>query len=196
VGSKFKDGGENPPTLRGFSLGEVLIKFFASHTFLDRLQIPKSISRLLNAKCVQDLLKSCSISFLQEQMQRAYHLLAVHGDLETLLNLCATEIRQAIHLSTGLSAAMKGAERENAQEIQQRTGARISIRPKVSSSVYRLIVEARGTEVQVEAVEHLIQDMTRTTSALRAAFMSLCFVKGASQMLFAGKVNPMIQNVK
>lgn len=178
--------GENPPNLQRFPPGELLIEFFASHTSLESLRIPDSISRLVNAKCVQDLLKSCSLSFLQDQMQRAYHLLAVHGDLETLLNLCQAEVRETIHLSTGLSAAMRGAERENGREIQERTGAKVSIRRKFQSFIYRLIVEARGTELQVEAVEHLIQDMTRTTSAMRAAFMSMCFVKGASQILFEG----------
>ncbi|KAK3698052.1 hypothetical protein QZH41_010823, partial [Actinostola sp. cb2023] len=183
------DHAQGTPSLRGTSLGEVLIQFFASHVSIVELRIPHSISKLVKAKTIDELLNPSSLTLLQEHFQRAYHVIVLYGDLDCLLRLSGAEKRHVVHLSTGLSNAMKGAERENARGMQERTGAQVRIRAKGSSVTYRLIVEAKGTEIQIEAVDQILQDMTRTTSALRAAFMSMCFVKGASQILFESSRN-------
>lgn len=182
------DPSKSAPSLQGgISLGEVLIQFFASYASLVQMSLPVSIRRLLKVNTIDELLNQPSITLLQEHFQRAYHVIALYGDLTCLLNISAAEVRHVIHLSTGLSNAMKGAEQENAHEMQERTGAQVYIRAKRSSVIYQLIVEAKGTELQVDAVEYILQEMTGTASALKVAFMSMCFVKGASQMLFEGR---------
>lgn len=153
------------------------------------MPLPSTISRLLKIDKVHELFNQTSFTLLQEHFQRAYHLIALYGDLASLLSVSSAEVRHVIHLSTGLSNAMRGAEHENARELTERTGALVKIRVKGSTVTHRLIVEVKGTELQVDAVEHILQEMTQTSSALKVAFMSMCFVKGASIMLFEGTQN-------
>ena len=58
---------------------------------------------------------------LKENMQRAFHFLALFRDAKVLLTVSASEIDRVIFLSEALSYAMAGSERYNASQLSNGT---------------------------------------------------------------------------
>lgn len=178
-----------PITLGDEEIGEILLTFFQAYNSTLEAEIPQPFSSLLGVAKLSELLDAEHLRLLKEHMQRAFHLLALYGDVEVLLTISASEIDRVIFLSEELSYAMAGSERHNAYELSKKTGARVTIRPSLPGSGFGLVLQAIGTESAVASVERALNAMATQALRNRAAIMSVCFVKEAKLMVIEGSLS-------
>ncbi|KAJ7353981.1 hypothetical protein OS493_030827 [Desmophyllum pertusum] len=137
-----------------------------------------------------ELLDKEHLLLVKEHMQRGYQLLALYGDVQIMLAISGSEDYNVIFLSPLLSSFMAGIEKSRAQEIARKTGATsIVIRPSFSRSRTSAILEVKGSEPAIRAVERELERMTTQASRDRVSLMSGCFVEDASLLLFEGSRN-------
>lgn len=173
-------------TIGDEQIGEILLTFFQAYNATLDMEIPQSFASLLGVPKLAELLDSEHLRLLKEHMQRAFHLLALYGDVEVLLTVSASEIDRVIFLSEALSYTMAGSERHNAFELSKKTGARVTIRPSLPGSGFGLVLQAIGTESAVASVERALNAMATQALRNKAAIMSVCFVKEAKHMVMEG----------
>lgn len=178
-----------PITLGDEEIGEILLTFFQAYNSTLEAEIPQPFASLLGVAKLSELLDTEHLRLLKEHMQRAFHLLALYGDVEVLLTISASEIDRVIFLSEELSYAMAGSERHNAYELSKKTGARVTIRPSLPGSGFGLVLQAIGTESAVASVERALNAMATQALRNRAAIMSVCFVKEAKLMVIEGSLS-------
>lgn len=178
-----------PITLGDEEIGEILLTFFQAYNSTLEAEIPQPFASLLGVAKLSELLDAEHLRLLKEHMQRAFHLLALYGDVEVLLTISASEIDRVIFLSEELSYAMAGSERHNAYELSKKTGARVTIRPSLPGSGFGLVLQAIGTESAVASVERALNAMATQALRNRAAIMSVCFVKEAKLMVIEGSLS-------
>lgn len=167
-------------------IGEILLTFFQAYNSALEMDIPQPFASLLGVTKLAELLDAEHLRLLKEHMQRAFHLLALYGDVEVLLTVSASEIDRVIFLSEALSYTMAGSERHNAFELSKKTGARVTVRPSLPGSGFGLVLQAIGTESAVASVERALNAMATQALRNKAAIMSVCFVKEAKHMLMEG----------
>lgn len=167
-------------------IGEILLTFFQAYNSALEMDIPQPFASLLGVTKLAELLDAEHLRLLKEHMQRAFHLLALYGDVEVLLTVSASEIDRVIFLSGALSYTMAGSERHNAFELSKKTGARVTVRPSLPGSGFGLVLQAIGTESAVASVERALNAMATQALRNKAAIMSVCFVKEAKHMLMEG----------
>ena len=173
-------------TLGDEQIGEILLTFFQAYNSTLDMEIPQPFASLLGVSRLAELLDAEHLRLLKEHMQRAFHLLALYGDVEVLLTVSASEIDRVIFLSEALSYTMAGSERHNAFELSKKTGARVTIRPSLPGSGFGLVLQAIGTESAVASVERALNGMATQALRNKAAIMSVCFVKEAKHMVMEG----------
>ena len=178
-----------PITLGDEEIGEILLTFFQAYNSTLEAEIPQPFASLLGVAKLSELLDAEHLRLLKEHMQRAFHLLALYGDVEVLLTISASEIDRVIFLSEELSYAMAGSERHNAYELSKKTGARVTIRPSLPGSGFGLVLQVIGTESAVASVERALNAMATQALRNRAAIMSVCFVKEAKLMVIEGSLS-------
>lgn len=178
--------GQHPRALNAAKLGTILLEFFQNYRTLLDNNFPEPFANLLHMRSPAELLTKEQLDLSRQHMLRAFHLLALHGDVQVVLALCGSEVDRVIFLSPALSCTMRGLERSNARKLSHKTGARITIRPKLPANGFRLILEARGTAPAVSAVEQELERLTIRAARDKVSLMSLSFVQGASLMVFEG----------
>ena len=168
-------------------LGEILMTFFQTHDSSFERELPESLARVLRVRKLSELLDKGHLHLVKEHMQRGYQLLALYGDVQIMLAISGSEDYNVIFLSPLLSSFMAGIEKSRAQEIARKTGATsIVIRPSFSRSRTSAILEVKGSEPAIRAVERELERMTTQASRDRVSLMSGCFVEDASLLLFEG----------
>ena len=168
-------------------LGYVLLEFFRNHqSILDKFPIPQRFVGLLGAKEFQSLLGDGDARLLHEQMQRAYHILALHCDVTVLLEVCASEIQHTCHLTDQLSAWIAGSERYHSKMFSEKSGAKVRIRPRLPGLGPNLLLEASGTGVALQLLENLLDDKSADLITQPFSCIGLYFVSGANTMIFEG----------
>lgn len=178
-----------PITLGDEEIGEILLNFFQAYNSTLDTEIPQPFASLLGVAKLAELLDTEHLRLLKEHMQRAFHLLALYGDVEVLLTISASEVDRVIFLSEELSYAMTGSERHNAYELSKKTGARVTIRPSLPGSGFGLVLQAIGTESAVASVERALNAMATQALRNKAAIMSVCFIKEAKLMVVEGSLS-------
>ena len=168
-------------------VGQLLVTFFQSHDSCFERELPQSLARLFRARKLSKLLGKDHLVLVKEQMQRAYQLLALFGDAQIMLSISGSEDYNVIFLSPLLSTFIAGVEKSKAQEIARKTGARsVIIRPNVPRSRSSAVLEVKGSEPAIRAVERELEEMSTLASRDRISLMSGCFVEDASLLLFEG----------
>ena len=168
-------------------VGQLLVTFFQSHDSCFERELPQSLARLFGARKLSKLLGKDHLVLVKEQMQRAYQLLALFGDAQIMLSISGSEDYNVIFLSPLLSTFIAGVEKSKAQEIARKTGARsVIIRPNVPRSRSSAVLEVKGSEPAIRAVERELEEMSTLASRDRISLMSGCFVEDASLLLFEG----------
>ena len=168
-------------------VGQLLLNFFQAHDSCFEKELPQSLASLLDARKLSELLEKDHLVLVKEQMQRAYQLLALFGDAQIMLSISGSEDYNVIFLSPLLSTFIAGVEKSKAQEIARKTGARsVIIRPNVPRSRSSAVLEVKGSEPAIRAVERELEEMSTLASRDRISLMSGCFVEDASLLLFEG----------
>ena len=168
-------------------VGQLLVTFFQSHDSCFEKELPQSLARLFDVRKLSELLGKDHLVLVKEQMQRAYQLLALFGDAQIMLSISGSEDYNVIFLSPLLSTFIAGVEKSKAQEIARKTGARsVIIRPNVPQSRSSAVLEVKGSEPAIRAVERELEEMSTLASRDRISLMSGCFVEDASLLLFEG----------
>ena len=168
-------------------VGQLLLNFFQAHDSCFEKELPQSLASLLDARKLSELLEKDHLVLVKEQMQRAYQLLALFGDAQIMLSISGSEDYNVIFLSSLLSSFIAGVEKSKAQEIARKTGARsVIIRPNVPRSRSSAVLEAKGSEPAIRAVERELEEMSTLASRDRISLISGCFVEDASLLLFEG----------
>ena len=168
-------------------LGDILMKFFKAHDSCFETELPDSLANILHARKLAELLDKEHLVLVREHMQRAYQLLALYGDVQIMLTISGSEDYDVIFLSPLLSSFMAGVEKSKAQEIARKTGARsVVIRPSFPRSRAAAVLEVKGSEPAIRAVERELDKMSSHASRDRVSLMSGCFVEDASVLLFEG----------
>ena len=168
-------------------VGQLLLNLFQAHDSCFEKELPQSLASLLDARKLSELLEKDHLVLVKEQMQRAYQLLALFGDAQIMLTISGSEDYNVIFLSPLLSSFIAGVEKSKAQEIARKTGARsVIIRPNVPRSRSSAVLEAKGSEPAIRAVERELEEMSTMASRDRISLMSGCFVEDASLLLFEG----------
>ena len=171
-------------------LGTVLMTFFQTHDSSFEKDLPDTLARTLHVRKLTELLDKEHLVLVKEHMQRAYQLLALYGDVQIMLAISGSEDYNVIFLSPLLSTYLAGVEKSKAQEIARKTGATsIVIRPSFSRSRAAAILEVKGSEPAIRAVERELERMSDQASSDRLSLMSNCFVEDASLLLFEGSRN-------
>ena len=171
-------------------LGTVLMTFFQTHDSSFEKDLPDTLARILHVRKLTELLDKEHLVLVKEHMQRAYQLLALYGDVQIMLAISGSEDYNVIFLSPLLSTYLAGVEKSKAQEIARKTGATsIVIRPSFSRSRASTILEVKGSEPAIRAVERELERMSVQASSDRLSLMSNCFVEDASLLLFEGSRN-------
>ena len=192
-----KSCSENPNTvpltraqLDTAQLGMVLMTFFETHDSSFEKDLPDSLARTLHVRKLAELLDKEHLLLVKEHMQRAYQLLALYGDVQIMLAISGSEDYSVIFLSPLLTTYLAGVEKSKAQEIAKKSGATsIVIRPSFSRSRASAILEVKGSEPAIRAVERELEEMSTQASSDRMSLMSGCFVEDASLLLFEGSRN-------
>ena len=188
-------GNQNKPFLTGAELdtaqlGMVLMTFFETHDSSFEKDLPDSLARTLQVRKLAELLDKEHLLLVKEHMQRAYQLLALYGDVQIMLAISGSEDYSVIFLSPLLTTYLAGVEKSKAQGIARKTGATsIVIRPSFSRSRASAILEVKGSEPAIRAVERELEKMSTQASSDRVSLMSGCFVEDASLLLFEGSRN-------
>ena len=176
--------------LNAIQLAEILLDFFRMHETSFEREIPDPLARILRTRKFKDLLDKDHVDLVKEHMRRAYQLLALYGDVQIMLAISGSEDYNVIYLSPLLSSFLAGVEKSKAREIATRTGARsVIIRPRLPQSRNSAILEVKGSEPAIRAVERELGRMSVQASRDRVSLMSGCFVEGASLLLFEGSRN-------
>lgn len=82
---------------------------------------------------------------------------------------------------------MPGVTKSRAREIARKTGARsVIIRPNFPRSHSSFVLELKGSEPAIRAVERELEEMSTLASRDRVSLMSGCFVEDASLLVFEG----------
>ena len=171
-------------------LGAVLMTFFQTHDSSFEKDLPDTLARTLHVRKLTELLDKEHLVLVKDHMQRAYQLLALYGDVQIMLAICGFEDYNVIFLSPLLTTYLAGVEKSKAQEIARKTGATsIVIRPSFSRSRASAILEVKGSEPAIRAVERELEKMSVQASSDRVSLMSGCFVENASLLLFEGSRN-------
>ena len=184
----------DPPLTRGeldtAQLGAVLMTFFQTHDSSFEKDLPDSLARTLHVPKLAELLDKEHLLLVKEHMQRAYQLLALYGDVQIMLAISGSEDYNVIFLSPLLTTYLAGIEKSKAQGIARKTGATsIVIRPSFSRSRASAILEVKGSEPAIRAVERELEKMSTQASSDRVSLMRGCFVEDASLLLFEGSRN-------
>ena len=137
---------------RNIPLGYVLLEFFRSHQSIIDSNIPNIFSSLLGAEQFSDLLGEGDAQLLHDQMQRAYHILALHCDVTVLLEVCSSKEQISCQLSDQLSAWIAGSESHHSKGFSEKSGAKVRIRPRLPGLGTNLLLEASGTSVALRFV--------------------------------------------
>jgi hypothetical protein len=137
----FKLGPRNTP------LGYVLLEFFRRHQTLFDNEIPEVFADLLGEDEFQYLLGEGDVLLLHDQMQRAYHILALHCDVTVLLEVASAKEQISCHLTDQLSAWIAGSEAHHSKLFSEKSGAKVRIRPRLPGLGTNLLLEASGTGV-------------------------------------------------
>ena len=168
-------------------VGQLLVTFFQSHDSCFEKELPQSLARLFGVRKLSERLGKDHLVLVKEQMQRAYQLLALFGDAQIMLTISGSEDYNVIFLSPLLSSFIAGVEKSKAQEIARKTGARsVIIRPNFPRSCSSAVLEVKGSEPAIRAVERELEEMSKIASRDRISLMSGCFVEDASLLLFEG----------
>ena len=128
-------------------LGYVLLEFFRRHQSLLENDIPEAFVELLDADQFQSLLGEGDEQLLHDQMQRAYHILALHCDVTVLLEVSSSKEQISCHLTDQLSAWIAGSEGHHSKLFSEKSGAKVRIRPRLPGLGTNLLLEASGTAV-------------------------------------------------
>ena len=172
------------------SLGAVLMTFFQTHDSSFEEDLPDTLARTLHVRKLTELLDKEHLVLVKDHMQRAYQLLALYGDVQIMLAICGFEDYNVIFLSPLLTTYLAGVEKSKAQEVARKTGATsIVIRPSFSRSRASAILEVKGSEPAIRAVERELEKMSVQASSDRVSLISRCFVENASLLLFEGSRN-------
>ena len=168
-------------------LGEMLMRFFEAHKSFFEEEVPDPLARILRARKFEDLLDKDHVNLVKEHMRCAYQLLALYGDVQIMLTISGSEDYNVIYLSPLLSSLFAGVEKSKALEITRKSGARsVVIRPKLPRSRNSAILEVKGSEPTIRAVEVELDRMEKQASRDRVSLMSGCFVEDASVVLYEG----------
>ena len=171
-------------------LGAVLMTFFQTHDSSFENDLPVSLASILHVRNLAELLDKEHLLLVKEHMQRAYQLLALYGDVQIMLAISGSEDYHVIFLSPLLTTYLAGVEKSKAQGIARKTGATsIVIRPSFSRSHASAILEVKGSEPAIRAVERELEKMSSQASSDRVSLMRDCFVEDASLLLFEGSRN-------
>ena len=168
------------------TLGEVLLSFLQSYGDVLTDPFPEPIASILGVDNAAALLTEEQRRLSREHVLHAFHFLALHSDVKVVLALCGSEVHRVVFLSDALSCTMRGLERSHAKRLSRQSGAKVTIRPKPSAISFRLILEARGSAAAQATVEREVERLSIRAARDRVSLMSLCFVQGASLMLFEG----------
>lgn len=138
---QFKLGPRNTP------LGHVLLEFFRRHQAVLDADIPDVFASLLDVDQFQLLLGEDDAQLLHDEMQRAYHILALHSDVTVLLEVSSAKKQISCHLTDQLSAWISGSEAHHSKLFSEKSGAKVRIRPRLPGLGTNLLLEASGTSV-------------------------------------------------
>ena len=138
--------------LRKTPLGHVLLEFFRRHQSILDSDIPEAFVGLLGVNEFQSLLGEGDAQLLHDQMQQAYHILALHCDVTVLLEVCSSKTEISCHLTDQLSAWIAGSETHHSKLFAEKSGAKVRIRPRLPGLGTNLLLEASGTAVALRFV--------------------------------------------
>ena len=102
-------------------IGGILLEFFKSREEILGGSISESFRDLLVATTFSDLLTLEDKQSLSEQMQKAYHVLAIHGNGDALLDIASAEVQRTFTLSSVQSLLIQadGSLRTHAREFSR-----------------------------------------------------------------------------
>lgn len=102
-------------------IGEILLEFFKNRQQILHSKIHETFQELLGAQSYTDLLSTDDVNILCEQMQKAYHILAIHGSSEVLLDISSARVQRVFTLSSlqSLEIISQQQERSRARELSK-----------------------------------------------------------------------------
>ena len=100
-------------------IGEILLEFFKNRRQILTGTFPESFRALLGTTTFSELLTPEDVQILSEQMQKAYHVLAIHGSGHALLDISSAQVQRTFTLSSlqSLDIAGERSERTRAREL-------------------------------------------------------------------------------
>ena len=164
----------------------VLLEFFHHHQTLLDSEIPEAFVGILGEENFQFLLGEGDSQLLHDQMQRAYHILALHCDVTVLLEVCSSKSQISCHLTDQLSAWIAGSESHYSKLFSDKSGAKVRIRPRIPGLGNNLLLEASGTAVALGVLETILDDKSASLIAQPFSCLGSCFVSEANVMIFEG----------
>ena len=168
------------------TVGRVLLEFFQKRQEILNNAIPECFAQLLDATTFMELLNSGDVQLLREQMQAAYHVLALHGNANTLLDVSSAQIQRTFTISGIQSLVIAGSERVYCRHLAKKSGAEVSVRPKLPGSGRGLVLEARGKVGAIRMLEGILSSEKKECTRNKFSTMSKCFVRGATMITFEG----------
>ncbi len=102
-------------------IGEILLEFFKNRREILSGTFSETFRTLLGATTFSELLTAEDVQTLSEQMQKAYHVLAIHGNGHTLLDISSAQVQRIFTLSSLQSLDIVGerSERTRARELSR-----------------------------------------------------------------------------
>ena len=102
-------------------IGEILLEFFKNRRQILSGSFPETFRALLGATTFSELLTPEDVQTLNEQMQKAYHVLAIHGNGHALLDISSGQVQRTFTLTSLQTLDIVGerSERRRARELSR-----------------------------------------------------------------------------
>ena len=100
-------------------IGVILLEFFKNRHEILTGTFSENFRALLSATTFSELLNPEDVQTLNEQMQKAYHVLAIHGNGHALLDISSAQVQRIFTLSSlkSLEIAGERSERKYSREL-------------------------------------------------------------------------------
>ena len=100
-------------------IGEILLEFFKNRQEILTGTFSENFRALLGATTFSELLTPEDVQTLSEQMQKAYHVLAIHGNGHALLDISSAQVQRVFTLSSlkSLEITSDRSERKHSREL-------------------------------------------------------------------------------
>ena len=110
-------------------IGEILLEFFKNRQEILTGAFSQTFRALLGATTFSELLTPEDVQTLSEQMQKAYHVLAIHGNGYALMDISSCQVQKTFTLSSLQTLDIVGerSERKRARELSRYEDCAITI---------------------------------------------------------------------